>query len=203
MQYINLALSLAWPQMVVAVLWLGAGLAALWYARATRRPIFLFGAITSLLLALSEVLSPLRLAYRYVTHRVDCASTSGCATELQFGAAKYEWILVGLAALVLLAGFYREVARARRRAAANRAARAVAQQPAMAAAPAPFAGYSPAAAAAQPITGYDAALPDEDDSAFSAEFADPALTLDLAPPAEPEEPTFYRRPAAGSGSGPF
>ncbi|HLW01732.1 MAG TPA: hypothetical protein VKT82_23950 [Ktedonobacterales bacterium] len=132
MQYASLALSLAWPQIVVAILWLGVALVALWYTRATGRPVFLFGGIAALMISLSEVLSPFRLAYRYFTHREYCASTAACTVELQFGAAKFEWLLVGIAAFVFLAGLYLEVRRARRRAAANNAARAAARNAALA-----------------------------------------------------------------------
>ena len=40
MQYASIALSLAWPQIVVGILWLVVGLASLRYRLATQRPSF-------------------------------------------------------------------------------------------------------------------------------------------------------------------
>ncbi|HEY7355526.1 MAG TPA: hypothetical protein VH590_03635 [Ktedonobacterales bacterium] len=212
MQYAHLALSVAWPQLAAGALWLLAALVALYYARATRRPIFLYGGITALLLSLSEVLSPIRLAYRYFTHRVYCGTLDDCASELQFGAAKFEWGIVALAALLFLAGLYLEVRRARRRASANNAARAAANQRAASAPPA--AGFAPAGAfveqyqsvpEVQPITGYGYgdATPDGYAPALAEEGARPAQAFYPAGEAEDEQPTFYRRPEPGPGSGPF
>lgn len=211
MQYARLALSVAWPQLAAGALWLVVALVALYYARATRRPIFLYGGITALLLSLSEVLSPIRLAYRYFTHRVYCGSLDACASELQFGAAKFEWGIAALAALLFLAGLYLEVRRARRRATANNAARAAASQRAMSAATAglapagAFVGQYQSAPEAQPITsyGYGDAMPDGYDPAFAGDGAEPAQAAYLTAEAEEEQSAFYRRPAPGSGSGPF
>ncbi|HEU5370424.1 MAG TPA: hypothetical protein VFU69_18275 [Ktedonobacterales bacterium] len=204
MQYARLALSVAWPQLAAGALWLVVALVALYYARATRRPVFLYGGITALLLSLSEVLSPIRLAYRYFTHRVYCGSLDDCAAELQFGAAKFEWGIVALAALLFLAGIYLEVRRARRRAAASNAARAAASQRVMGAAPpegftpaGAFAGQYQTASVAQPITSYGY------DPAFAEDGAEPAQAPDLTTASEDEQPAFYRRPAPGSGSGSF
>lgn len=124
MQYIGTAFSLAWPKLLIAVLWLVAGLAALWYARITRRPLFLFSGIAALLLSGSQILSPARLAYQYFNHRLSCASLDSCTNDLLYGAARFEWLIGGLAALVLVIGIFLEVAYARRRARANLAARA-------------------------------------------------------------------------------
>lgn len=124
MQYIGTAFSLAWPKLLIAALWLIAGLAALWYARITRRPLFLFSGTAALLLAGSQVLSPARLAYQYFNHRLSCASLDSCTNDLLYGAARFEWLVGGIAALLLVIGIFLEVAYARRRARANLAARA-------------------------------------------------------------------------------
>ncbi|HEY7348729.1 MAG TPA: hypothetical protein VH599_10475 [Ktedonobacterales bacterium] len=209
MQYLDLALSLAWPQIVVAILWFVAGVVALRYARATRRPLFLFSGIAALLLAGSEVLSPARLAYRYFTHRVSCVSFDACSDELLFGAAKFEWLIGGIAALALLIGVVLEVSRARRRAKAKNAARVGSN---VTLGVSPGAGVVPAAASvghyqavpvSQPINDYGAETPDDLGPTLSGGFADSALASDFGPPLEDEQPTFYRRPAPGSGSGPL
>ena len=153
MEYFKLAFSLAWPQLAVGVVWFVAGLAALRYALTTKRPVFLYGGIAALLLSLSEVLSPLRLAYRYYTNRVYCPSTDACTIELRFGAAKFEWAIVGLAAVVFFIGLYLEVSRARKRAAVTNAARAAANQAAMTAGGA--AGAYQGDPSAQPGAEYD------------------------------------------------
>jgi hypothetical protein len=202
MQYAGLALSLAWPQMLVAILWFGVALVALWYRRDTGRPIFLFGGIAALLISLSEVLSPLRTALRYFTHREYCTTTSACTLELQFGAAKYEWLLVGIAAFVFLVGIFLEIRRARRRAAANNAARAAAaSKAALASASAggavsgdALAGQYQAASGGQAVARYDDALLDGSAGAFAGESA--------AVPSD-EQPTYYRRPPGSSQGGPF
>jgi hypothetical protein len=210
MQYARLALSVAWPQIVVAALWLVVALVALYYARATRRPIFLFGGMTALLLSLSEVLSPIRLAYRYFTHRAYCPTIDACIIDLRFGAAKFEWGIVALAALLFLAGLYLEIRRARRRAAANNAARASASQRAMRGSPAQerapagtAAGQYQGAPQGQHASNYSAAMPGSYDAAFAEEAASPPRASDFAAAPEDEQPTFYRRPSAGFGSGPF
>ncbi len=209
MQYAGLALSLAWPQIVVAMLWFGAALVALWYARATRRPVFLFGGIAALMISLSEVLSPLRLAYRYFTHREYCFSTATCTVELQFGAAKFEWVIVGMAAFVLATGFYLEVRRARRRAAANNAARAAARNAAMAAASAggavpagAFAGQYQAAAEEPAGAGSGDMLPDSSAAAWPVEQSRAAWPADRPPASQDEQPTSYSRFLRRSDSGP-
>jgi len=158
MQYVSIALSLAWPQIVVAIFWFAAGLLALRYALATRRPVFTWGGLAALLIALSEILSPLRLALRYFTNRLTCPTADACTTELQFGAAKYEWLLVGLAAVLFGVGIFLEVARARRRAQTNNAARA-AQQRGMPVPAGAHVSHHPASPVSQPFPEYDAALP--------------------------------------------
>ena len=198
MEYLTLALSLAWPQIVVAVLWLLVGLVALRYRLMTKRPIFLFAGIAALLLSPSEILSPLRLALRYVTHRVYCPSTDACTVELQFGAAKYEWLLVGLAAVIFFVGLYLEVARARRRAEANNAVGAAADKVSKSAPASAFAGSYQGDVAAPSTADYGAAPRNGSDQGPLEDLLDD----DLAPP-EYEQPRAYRRPAPGSGSGPF
>ncbi len=202
MEYTRLALSLSWPQMVVAILWFAAGLAALWYARATRRPIFLFSSIAAFILSGSAILSPARLAYRYLTNQVFCPSVDTCTIELRFGGAKYEWLMEAIAALVLVAGFYLEVARARRRAAANNAARAAASRAAAnkaAASARPTGGIAPSGGfagqyhpgpGAQPNSRYGAAVPGG---------VDPAPARDHTQPAEDGQATLYGKPTSGSG----
>src|SRR5262249_28479438 len=106
----------------------------------------------------SEVLSPIRLALRYFTNRLTCPTADACTIELQFGAAKFEWVLVGLAAVLFGVGVFLEVARARRRAQANNVARA-AQQRAMAAPAGAHVSQHPANPVSQPFPSYDAALP--------------------------------------------
>ncbi len=202
MEYIRLALSLAWPQIVVAVLWFVAALAALRYARITKRPLFLFGGIAALLLSASEILSPARLAERYFTNRVYCPSVDACTSELRFGAAKYEWLIAAMAALVFGVGLYLEIAYARRRAAAKNAARAASSALAASSArePAPagvFVGQHQAASAAQSVVGYGAAQPED---ALPAMSESPAGAADLVLPAEDEQPPLYERPAPDTGS---
>ncbi len=198
MEYAKLALSLAWPQLAVGVVWFVAGLAALRYALKTKRPIFLWGGIAALLLSLSEVLSPLRLAYRYFTNRVYCPSTDACTIELRFGAAKFEWVIMGVAAVVFFVGLYLEVSRARKRAAANNAARAANQ------AAQSFAGGAAGAyqhdPSAQPATEYDYGQQGYDDPAYAQE--PPGAASDRPVP-DYEQPTAYRQPSAGSNSGAF
>jgi hypothetical protein len=214
MQYFGRALALSWPQLLVGILWLAVALMALRYARATRRPIFLYSGITALLLMFSEVLSPIRIAYHYFTHNLLCATTTQCKVELLSGAYKYEQLIDGIAVLVFLLGLYLEVSRARRRAAASSAARAAntaapgvppvgansagayagPYQAAPLGANSPtgaFAGPYQAAPQGQPIGSYDAMIPDD---------FDPAAPPRFSPPAEEDQPTLYRRPASGSGS---
>jgi hypothetical protein len=195
MEYFKLAFSLAWPQIAVGVVWLVVGLAALRYALTTKRPVFLYGGIAALLLSLSEVLSPLRLAYRYYTGRVYCPSTDACTIELRFGAAKFEWVIVGVAAIVFFVGLYLEVSRARKRAAANNAARAVANH-AAAAAGGSADGYQ-GNPSAQPFTEYDDGQQGYYDAAYAQEPTSASPTPDY------DQSTAYRRPSAGSGSGSF
>lgn len=200
MQYLSLAFSLAWPQITVAILWFIVALAALRYARATRRPVFLWGGMAALLLSLSEVLSPLRLAYRYFSHRISCPSYDACAVELQFGAAKFVWPIVGLAAVLFFVGFYLDVARARRRAAANNAARAAAsRQPKAAPVPAGAYAGSYQGAPEQPITAYSETQQASADHRFSQGLVD----ADLATSAGDEQPPFSYQPRSDSESEPF
>jgi hypothetical protein len=178
MQYVRLALSLAWPEILIAVLWLAVLLLALRYALATRRPIFLFSGIAALLLTVSAVLSPARAAYLYFSHRTFCYGVDDCTVQLLFGAAKYKWVLDGLAALLLLVGLFVEVSRARRRAAARNAARANTAANAAMSAP-PAGGDAPAGEFANQYPG-----------GFVGQYQ-AAPASDLAPSPESERPTSY------------
>lgn len=206
MQYLGKVVALAWPVALLAILWLVVGIVALYYARSTRRPIFLFVGLSALLLVVAQSLSPLRAAYRHFSHQYLCTTTEQCKVEILFGAYKYEWLVDGLAVLLLLCGVLLEIRRARRRAAQGSAVRAAAQSPmgapvAAGAAPAaPFAGQSYAQPAAQPMTGYGAPPPDAFGQDMPDAYGDQTAPTNIVPWPKDERPTLYQRPASGSGS---
>jgi hypothetical protein len=124
MKLILEAIKLLWPSMVLAAIWLAVGLVGLWYARATRRPIFLWSGLGALLLMLGEVVSPLRVAYNYLKGTPIPGGTVG-KIQVLVGAYKYQIAIEALGAIMLLVGIVLEVARARRRARSSAPAPAV------------------------------------------------------------------------------
>ncbi|HEY7126158.1 MAG TPA: zinc ribbon domain-containing protein [Ktedonobacterales bacterium] len=106
---------LLWPSLVLAGLWLVVSLVAFWYARSTRRPVFLFSGIGALLMMAGQVLSPARLAYHYLKGIPIPGGLQG-RIELLVGAYKYQIAIEAIGALFFLAGLVREVMLARRRA---------------------------------------------------------------------------------------
>lgn len=184
MRYLGQALAY-WPAFLLAALWLVVGLVALWYARSTRRPIFLWCGIAALLLVMERLLSPTRFLLHYLSTHTFYGGRNVAAIRIEFlfGAYKYEWVLDGLAVLSLLLGLILEVRRARRR--ATRSTTAPAAGPAAMNAPATaftasgngFAQQQPA----QPITSYRSG------------------TLDPQALPEDEQPTLYQRPPTGPG----
>lgn len=128
MRYLGQALAY-WPAFFLAALWLVAGLVGLWYARSTRRPIFLWSGLAALLLAAERLLSPARFLFHYLsTHAFyGGGNVAAIRIEFLFGAYKYEWLVDGLAVLSLLLGLILEVRRARRRAIRNTASQAAGQ----------------------------------------------------------------------------
>jgi hypothetical protein len=123
MQYAGRALAILWPALVVSGLWLIGGLVALFYARATRRPIFFFSALVAFLMIVERSLSPARIALHYLQNKYIYTGTSG-TLELVAGGYKFEWLIDGLAAALLLIGIILEVRRARQRAVRAQVARA-------------------------------------------------------------------------------
>lgn len=121
MQYLGKVLAVIWPVLFLAALWLIVGLVALFYARSTRRPIFLFSGLAALLLMVERLLSPGRVVIRYLQGQHVSGGTLG-KLDLLFGAYKYEWVVEGLAVIVLLVGIILEVRRARQRARRTQAA---------------------------------------------------------------------------------
>ena len=115
MQYLGKVLAVIWPVLFLAALWFIVGLVALYYARSTRRPIFLFSGLAALLLVVERLLSPGRVVIRYLRGQHVSGGTLG-KLDLLFGAYKYEWVVEGLAVIVLLVGIILEVRRARQRA---------------------------------------------------------------------------------------
>ena len=146
MQHAGRALAILWPVLVVSMFWLIGGLVALFYARATRRPIFLFSSLVAFLMIVERLISPARIALHYLQNKYIYTSTSG-TLDLVAGGYKFEWLIDGLAAALLLLGIILEVRRARQRAA--RAQVAQATSAAGMASPA-VAGNVPAGAYAQP-----------------------------------------------------
>ncbi len=201
MQYLGKVIALAWPVFLLVALWFVVGAVALFYARSTRRPIFLFAGLSALALAVSQSLSPLRAAYRHLTHQYLCTTSEQCKAQVLFGAYKYEWLVDGLAIALLLLGVILEVSRARKRAARSSAARA-ANQAAMGAPVAAGTASGPSSAGqyyAQPVTGYGA--PPLDSFAPAAPDAPGDLTAPTSSsPGPANDPaTLYQRPAPGSG----
>jgi len=203
LKYFGEALGVIWPVLLLAILWLIVGIVALFYARSTRRPIFLFGGLTALLLMLDQLLSPVRVVYRYVSHQPLCSNRAACKIDLLFGAYKYEWLVVGLAAIVLLIGIVLEVSRARKRAARNTAARNAALGAPSAtggASPAPFAGQYQAPPAVQAMTSYGAPAPDAYHPGVPDASGDPGTAPTFLPLSDDEQSTLYQHPRPGSGS---
>jgi hypothetical protein len=122
MQYAGRALAILWPVLILSIIWLIGGLVALFYARATRRPIFLFSALVAFLMIAERLLSPARVALHYLQNRHIYTGASG-TLDLVAGAYKFEWLIDGLAAALLLIGIILEVRRARQRAVRVQAAR--------------------------------------------------------------------------------
>jgi hypothetical protein len=120
MKLVLKALELLWPSVVLAGIWLVVALAALWYARSTRRPIFLWSGLGALLLMVGEVISPLRVALHYLRGTPIPGGTAG-KVEMLVGAYKYQIAVEALGAILLLVGIGLEVSRARRRARSNSA----------------------------------------------------------------------------------
>lgn len=119
------AFQLLWPSVVLAGIWLVAALVALWFARSTRRPVFLYSGLGVLLLALGEVISPLRVAFHYLKGTPIPGGTAG-KVEVLVGAYKYQIAIEAIGALFFLVGLIREVMLARRRARARAAEAALA-----------------------------------------------------------------------------
>jgi len=194
MRYLGQAFAY-WPQFLLAALWLVAGIAALYYARSTRRPLFLLSGLAALLLMLERLLSPLRFLLHYLsTHSFyGGGNVAAIRIEFLFGAYKYEWVLDGLAVLALLAGVLLEIRRARQR------ARRIALPPAgMAASGAPSSAFPPAGNGfakpqpAQPIANYGVGAPTQ------ATLVPPqpgGFEPQVLP--EDERPTLYQRSPAG------
>lgn len=122
MQYADRALAILWPALIVSGLWLIGGLVALFYARATHRPIFLFSALAAFLMIIERLFSPARIALHYLQNKYIYTGTFG-TLDLVAGGYKFEWLIDGLAAALLLIGIILEVRRARRRAVRAQAAR--------------------------------------------------------------------------------
>lgn len=123
MQYAGRALAILWPVLIVSGLWLIGGLVALFYARATRRPIFLFSGLAALLLIVEHLISPARIALHYLQHKHIYTGTFGIL-DMVAGGYKVEWLIEALAAALLLLGIILEVRRARQRAVRAQMARA-------------------------------------------------------------------------------
>ncbi len=123
LQYADRALAILWPALVVSGFWLVGGLVALFYARATRRPIFFFSALVAFLMIVERLLSPARIALHYQQNKYIYTGTAG-TLDLVAGGYKFEWLIDGVAAALLLIGIILEVRRARQRAVRAQAARA-------------------------------------------------------------------------------
>ena len=115
MQYVGKALAILWPVLIVSMFWLIGGLLALFYARATRRPIFLFSSLVAFLMIVERFISPARVALHYLQNKYVYTGTSG-TLDLVAGGYKFEWLIDVLAAALLLLGIILEVRRARQRA---------------------------------------------------------------------------------------
>ena len=207
MRYLHQALAY-WPLFLLAALWLLVGLAALYYARTTRRPIFLFSGLAALALMVERLLSPARFLFHYLTTHAFYGGNNPSEVKIEFlfGAYKYEWLVDGAAALLLLLGVILEIRRARRRAAQSNAARSAGQSPmgatgAAGAAPVtPFAGQYYTEPTVQPMTGYGAPPPDGFAQEALNAVGDQTAPTTVAPLSADERPTLYGRPTSGSGS---
>lgn len=146
-QYAGKALAILWPVIIVSGLWLMGGLVALFYARATRRPIFLFSALVAFLMIVERLISPGRVALHYLQNKYIYTGDAG-TLDLVAGGYKFEWLLDALAAALLLTGIILEVRRAR-----QRAVRAQVGQPVGGMGAPAVAGNAPAGAYAQPSAG--------------------------------------------------
>ncbi len=202
MQYLGKVVALAWPVFLLVALWFVVGAVALFYARSTRRPLFLFAGLSALALSVSQSLSPLRAAYRHVTHQYLCTTSEQCKAQVLFGAYKYEWLVDGLAVVLLLLGIILEVSRARKRAARSNAARA-ANQAAMGAPVAAGTASTPSSAGqyyAQPVTSYGAPPPESFAPGAPDGFDDLTAPTRFASDPANDPATRYQHPAPGSGS---
>jgi hypothetical protein len=200
MRYLSQALAY-WPAFLLAALWLVAGLVALRYASSTRRPIFLWGGLAALLLAVERMLSPMRFLLHYLsTHTFyGGGNVATIRIEFLFGAYKYEWVVDGLAVLSFLLGLLLEVRRARRRAIRNAAAQAAG----------PAAMDDPATAFPAAGNGYAQPQPAQPTPAdrFGAPtqptFAPPLAGSGFSAPGPQapadDQPTLYQRPPTGPG----
>jgi hypothetical protein len=120
MKLVVKALELLWPSVALAGLWLVIALVAFWFARSTRRPIFLYSGLGALLLVLGEVISPVRVAFHYWRGTPIPGGTAG-KVEVLVGAYKYQIAIEAVGAFLFLIGIVREVMVARRRARSNAA----------------------------------------------------------------------------------
>ena len=197
---------LLWPSMALAGIWLVVALVALWYARSTRRPIFLFGGLAGLLLMLGELLSPGRIVYHYLTGHPIPGGTAG-KVDLLLGAYKYQIAVEALGAILLLVGLVREVSRARKRATQRSATRGPGAAPAAA---------SSAMAAPQPANAMQQRPPTQPtmqapnawqtcpacntrlsaDADFCGNCGEPLTSPDLLP--DNQRPTIYQGKGAGA-----
>lgn len=125
LEYIRAGLAILWPVLIVAMVWLIGGLVALFYARVTRRPIFLFSALVAFLMIIERLLSPARILLHYLQHKAVYSDAFG-TLDLVAGGYKFEWLIDALASALLLLGIILEVRRARQRAARAQMARAAA-----------------------------------------------------------------------------
>lgn len=144
-QYAGRALAILWPVLIVSGLWLIGGLVALFYARATRRPIFLFSSFVAFLMIVEHAISPARIALHYLQNKHIYTGAVGIL-DLVAGGYKVEWLIEALAAALLLLGIILEVRRARQRAVRAQTARAAGA----AEVAEPVAGAAPPGAYTQP-----------------------------------------------------
>ena len=145
MEYIDAGLAILWPVFIVVMVWLIGGLVALFYARATRRPIFFCVALVAFLMIVERLLSPARVMLHYLQNKYISTGDAG-VMDLVAGGYKFEWLVDALAAALLLIGIILEVRRARQRAVRTQMARAAGA----AGMAAPVAEALPAGAYAQP-----------------------------------------------------
>src|SRR5262245_43643921 len=107
MKYVIEAIKLLWPSVVLAGIWIAVSLASFWYARTTRRPIFVFSGVAALFMMVGEVLSPARIAYHYISGIHIPGGVAG-RVEVLVGAYKYQIAIEAVGAVFFLVGIFRE-----------------------------------------------------------------------------------------------